>query len=479
MQVVLDESLAAMRRLVAFGGGAIQLIEDGALVAAATGPPMSPEARTVRIPVGEGVSGRIADTAEPTYIRDVPNDPRVHPEGRKKGLSSGVRSYFGVPLIAQGAPIGVLQIDAPEVDAFGTSTRTLVLAFTPTIAAVVQNAWLFEQEHEAMRRLREAERLKGCFVSIVSHELRTPLTTMQGFAELLAQRAGERSREQTVQLAERIVRAGGRLERLISDLLYASQLERGFLPVELEPTAVAEVVHGVARELEEPSRPLEVDVADDLPMVLTDPDRLHQVVLNLVGNAVTYSSPHEAVRILARERGEDVELAVDDRGPGIPPEARAAIFELFYQAETPTPVALGPGHRPVRGQTPLRRHGGADRGRRPSGRGHPHRYPSPRARRLTSAHRAALRSVAQHPMLGPTELLVGQGALPVQVCELPKPPGELVGPGGPARARHVEGSGDVPRGQRQRTGVAGRGELGGRRRRAPDHGEVKPAATTA
>jgi signal transduction histidine kinase len=333
VQEVLDESLAAMRRLVVFGGGAIQLVEDGALVAAATDPPMSPEARTVRIPVGEGVSGRIAATGEPTYIPDVPNDPRVHPEGRKKGLSTGVRSYFGVPLIAQGAPIGVLQIDAPEVDAFGSSIRTLVLAFTPTIAAAVQNAWHFEQEHEAMRRLREAERLKEDFVSIVSHELRTPLTTMQGFAELLANRAEELSREQSVHLAERIVRAGRRLERLISDLLYVSRLEQGFVPVELEPTSVATVVQAVARELGAPHHPLEIDVPDALPLVLADPDRLHQVVLNLVGNAVKFSEPDEAVRIVARDHGQQVELAVEDHGRGIPPEARTSIFELFYQAE--------------------------------------------------------------------------------------------------------------------------------------------------
>ena len=333
VQEVLDQSLAAVRRLADFGGGAIQLIEDGALVAAATDPPMSPEARTVRIPVGEGVSGRIAATGEPIYIPDVPNDPRVHPEGRKKGLSSGVRSYFGVPLIAQGAPIGVLQIDAPQIDAFGSSTRTLVLAFTPTIAAAVQNAWLFEQEHEAIRRLREADRLKEDFVSIVSHELRTPLTTMQGFAELLAGRADELSRAQSAQLAERIVRAGRRLERLVSDLLYVSRIEQGFVPVELRPTSVAAVVHAVVRELGYLPHPLGVDVSDGLPLVLADPDRLHQIVLNLVSNAVKFSNPDEEVRVVAREHGQYVEFAVEDRGRGIAPEARTSVFELFYQAE--------------------------------------------------------------------------------------------------------------------------------------------------
>ena len=79
----------------------------------------------MRIPLGEGVSERIAATGEATYIPDVPIDPRVHPEGRKQGLSSGVRSNFGVVDRARRAH-RFLQIDAPQIDAFGSSTRTLV-----------------------------------------------------------------------------------------------------------------------------------------------------------------------------------------------------------------------------------------------------------------------------------------------------------------------------------------------------------------
>src|SRR5690242_1678437 len=86
LQEVLDRSFAALRQLMTFDGGAIQLIEDGALVAAAAEPELSEEARQVRIPVGSGVSGTIAQTGEPIYIPDVTVDERVHPEGRKAGL---------------------------------------------------------------------------------------------------------------------------------------------------------------------------------------------------------------------------------------------------------------------------------------------------------------------------------------------------------------------------------------------------------
>ena len=333
LQEVLDESLSAMRTLVPFGGGAIQLIDDGALVAAATDPPMSPEARTVRIPVGQGVSGTIAATGEPVYIADIADDPRVHPEGRQKGISTGVHSYFGVPLISHGEPIGVLQIDAAEVDAFDASTRALVLAFCPTISAAVQNALLYEQEREAARRLREAEQLKQDFVSIVSHELRTPLTAMRGFAETLARHHAKLPTEGLEQLTERIVGAGGRLQQLIDDLLYASQLERGFVPIELRPIEVGPVLEAVGDDLADVGHPLTIDVAEGLERVVADPDRLYQVVTNLVGNAMKFSPPEATIALRAHPHGDRVAITVEDRGQGVPPEAQTAIFELFYQVE--------------------------------------------------------------------------------------------------------------------------------------------------
>lgn len=152
LQEVLERSFAALRRLMEFDGGAIQLIDDGALVAVAAEPELSEAAKEVRIPVGQGVSGNIALTGEPVYIPDVTVDERVHPEGRKAGLSGGVRSYFGAPLIMGGAPIGVVQVDSKRVGAFDEETRHTVLAFVPTIAAAVMQARAFDRERDTLSR---------------------------------------------------------------------------------------------------------------------------------------------------------------------------------------------------------------------------------------------------------------------------------------------------------------------------------------
>jgi diguanylate cyclase (GGDEF)-like protein len=183
LQAVLDRSFASLRRLVDFGGGAIQMIDDGHLIAMATEPPASAEALSVRIPVGAGVSGKIAETGEPIYIADIATDERVHPEGRKKGVSGGVRSYFGAPLIIGGVPIGVVQVDSPEIDAFSERERGMVLAFLPTIAAAVQNAQLYLREREAIDRLEEVRTLQD---HLTQHDPLTGLPNRTALDERLA-----------------------------------------------------------------------------------------------------------------------------------------------------------------------------------------------------------------------------------------------------------------------------------------------------
>ena len=145
---VLAASFVALRQLLPFGGGSIQLLdESGAVVRlAAADPPATPEAYETLIPVGQGIGGRIVSSGEPRYIPDILLDPDV-PSWR--ATSAGVRSYFGVPLITEGTSIGVLQIDSPDVDPWSEEDRFTVLAFTPIVAAAIQNARLFEREAAA------------------------------------------------------------------------------------------------------------------------------------------------------------------------------------------------------------------------------------------------------------------------------------------------------------------------------------------
>jgi diguanylate cyclase (GGDEF)-like protein len=143
LEEVLAASFHALRQLLTFGGGSIQLVHGDVVRLAAADPPATPDAYETLIPIGKGIGGRIVASGEPRYIPDILRDPDV-PSWR--ATSAGVRSYFGVPLITEGAVIGIIQIDSPAIDPWSEEDRFTVLAFTPIVAAAIQNARLFERE---------------------------------------------------------------------------------------------------------------------------------------------------------------------------------------------------------------------------------------------------------------------------------------------------------------------------------------------
>ena len=340
LQQVLDKSLAGLRRLIDFGGGSIQLVQEDALALVAADPPAPPAAYELRVPLGEGVGGRIAQSGEPIYIPDVAHDDRVPPPSRR-ALSRGVRSYFGVPLILQGHPIGIVQLDSPEVDGFPPESRALLLAFTPTIAAAVQNAQLFAREMSTIAALRAAQQMKSDFLAMVSHELRTPLTTLTGFSELLAARAGTLSPELVAEFGQRMWRASRWLLRMIGDLLDLSQIERGTLVLDMRAIDIDSVLREVTSVDVRDQRPIRIGEMKDLPYVEADPARLSQVLGNLLSNARKFSPPGATIEIETVHRSGRVGVTVRDHGRGIARDQIGRIFDAFVQGDEPSTRETG------------------------------------------------------------------------------------------------------------------------------------------
>ena len=139
---VLAATLARLRRLVSFGGGSIQLLDDeGWIRMAAADPVPAEELFALRIPLDSTVAGRIILTERPIYLPDIHTDPGAPAQPPKANLSpAGVRSYFGVPLLAEGRAIGVLQVDSPEPHAWDETDRMLLVCVAPVVAAAIQNA---------------------------------------------------------------------------------------------------------------------------------------------------------------------------------------------------------------------------------------------------------------------------------------------------------------------------------------------------
>jgi PAS domain S-box-containing protein len=184
---------------------------------------------------------------------------------------------------------------------------------------------------------RHVERLKDEFVSTVSHELRTPLTSIAGSLGLVAGGAAGELPEKAARLISIAQSNSQRLVRLINDVLDLEKLESGKLPFQFSVLDVRDVaqraidgVRGYADQLG-----VELLLADGPSApVRGDPDRLVQVVTNLLSNAAKYSPPGEAVRVKVERDGSNVRLSVTDRGPGVPEAFRDRIFTRFAQADS-------------------------------------------------------------------------------------------------------------------------------------------------
>lgn len=183
--------------------------------------------------------------------------------------------------------------------------------------------------NDMLASLDDAYRRQQRFVADVSHELRTPLTAIQGDLELLSRDLPER--ERATALAEAL-REARRLARLVDDLLALARADAGPQPFVPRPVQLDEVVMEVFRELRPQAGPrLEVVDIDDA-RVLGERDRLKQLVLILVDNALRYA-PDAAVRISVAVSGAEAALAVEDEGIGVAPEVARRAFERFYRGE--------------------------------------------------------------------------------------------------------------------------------------------------
>jgi len=196
---------------------------------------------------------------------------------------------------------------------------------------------------KANARLLELDRLKSDFLSTVSHELRTPLTSIRSFSEILL-RYDVDNTEKRKQFVSIIHNEAERLTRMIDDLLDLSKIEAGRLELtpealELEPvfSRACGTTHPLCTEKE---IQMVSEIEPALPPVYADADWLHQVLTNLLFNAVKFSPKGGTIRLNARENEGFARISVTDEGPGIPSDQLEQIFERFHQVRDPQKANL-------------------------------------------------------------------------------------------------------------------------------------------
>ena len=188
---------------------------------------------------------------------------------------------------------------------------------------------------EANERLRELDQVKSNFISLVSHELRTPLTAIKGFIVTLYHYDKEIPDEKRRVYLSVLNEETDRLTRLINELLDISRIESGRMEIQWRRVSVPDIVQHVFDTLsvKASSVRLAKAFAEGFPPLVADPDKLEQVLVNLIGNALRYAPPESSITVMGRRQDDGVILEVKDAGPGIAFAEQERIFDKFYRLD--------------------------------------------------------------------------------------------------------------------------------------------------
>jgi signal transduction histidine kinase len=349
-----------LRGLVPFDRTAIVLAdEESARVIATAGV----GAQDVFPPGTQGsVPGSVLEevvrSGQPVYRRDMA-EPE-HPE-EERFLELGLRCRVVAPLLSGAETIGMLSVVRREPASFDEEEIELLVLLGRFLGATVQNIRAYEAERETVEELRRLSALRADFVSLVSHELRSPMASLIGSAQTLRERWRELDAGQRESFLALIAHETSRLAALVEDVLDTSRIEAGTFTYTFGEVDLAGLVRAAAAAAESGQDEVAVraDVSGALPSVQGDAERLRQVLSNLIDNAVKYSPAGGEVRVKTRAQNGRFEIAVSDRGPGIPPEQQRLIFEKFGRAKLGDKTKPGTGLGLFIARSIAEAHGGA------------------------------------------------------------------------------------------------------------------------
>jgi signal transduction histidine kinase/CheY-like chemotaxis protein/ligand-binding sensor domain-containing protein len=320
---------------------------------------------------------------EPVFINDITAEATRYISSYQEtsqrledgSMSQPPQSIIYLPLVSKDRVLGIITIQSLRKHAYADHHLNVMQSLASYTAIALDNAdayrQLNEHEHEIRRLFEEAEKArsiaeeadaaKSAFLSTVSHELRTPLTSVLGFAKIIRKRLEDRifplvdktdtkvgqAVKQVEDNLKVVVSEGERLTKLIDDVLDLAKIEAGKLEWHMESVDVADIIDrataATSSLFDQKGLHLEKQVASDLPSVTGDRDRLIQVVINLISNAVKFTNAGSVTCKVERRAGELV-VSVIDTGLGISPADQPKVFERFKQVgDTLTDKPKGTG----------------------------------------------------------------------------------------------------------------------------------------
>lgn len=278
-----------------------------------------------------GMISRCFTEARAIYVEDVRHDTRM--EMPQNALNFGINCLLALPLIVEDTVIGVLSVGHSEKRAFPPQLQQALVILADTAAIAIQRARLDEALEAAVKQAQELDQLKDHVLLMASHELRTPLTAVLGFLELLADYPGSFSEERARAFLSRARSASEEMVLLLGNILDATrgELERSSLV--FQKIEVAPLVQQVLGLIAARARQRLVSTVPKELTIWADEVKTQQVLLNLLANAVKYSSPRSQITVEAsqEEPAGPVTISVRDEGPGIAPAEQAKLFQKFVR----------------------------------------------------------------------------------------------------------------------------------------------------
>jgi len=290
--------------------------------------------RESRLRVGDKtVIGQAAIKRAPDQVPDLVKVPDYHLSYVQQ---AGFRALLAVPLLREDRLIGALIVRRKAAGEFPPPVVDLLQTFAAQSVLAIHNARLFHEIEEKGHELEIANKHKSEFLANMSHELRTPLNAILGYTELILDNIYGDVPEKIKEILERLEKNGHHLLSLINDVLDLSKIEAGRLTLSLNEYSMGEVIQTVITSVEalaaEKKLELKVMVPTDLTTGKGDEQRIAQVILNLLGNAIKFTEEGE-VRVEATVSNETFMVSVSDTGPGLSEADQKTIFEEFQQVD--------------------------------------------------------------------------------------------------------------------------------------------------
>lgn len=342
---VLQEVVDAARDVVGARYAALGVLgEDRATLVRFVTSGLDEEARRRigDLPTGRGLLGHVIREGKPIRSADINRHPQRygfpphHPP---------MKSFLGVPVRGRSGVYGNLylteKIGAEEFDAEDEAIAVLLAA---QAAVAVDNARLHGESEQLVAQVRTMQRQRDLFFAMMNHELRNALTGVYGWAERLVRK---KAPDTTAQAAQEVYEAAERTITLLNNFLDLTRLDAGKVrPVwrEIElATALQRAVSDVKPTAEAKGIRLTVSAAGAPATFRTDPVRFHQILVNLLANALRHGPESQPVTIQVEDASPELRVRVVDRGAGVPPDVRDRIFEPFERFDPQSGLGTGLG----------------------------------------------------------------------------------------------------------------------------------------